>query len=425
MGVLANAWRDLGEGPRDLERVRPGGHPELPARLPVADLVRDAVATVSLQAALLAGSDEVALDADRVRTAVTSERHFLLNGARPEVWAELSGFWPTEEGWLRTHTNYPHHRARLLGVLGLSESATKEEFAARLLERRAHDVEDASADAAAVAAAVRGAAEWAAHPQALAVRATPLIGFHPASVAAPRGSLDGVRVLDLTRVIAGPVATRTLAWLGADVLRVDDPTLPELPWQHLDSGAGKRSTLLDLDDRRDRARFDELLATADVLVTGYRPAALERFGFDLRPELVVGTLSAWSESGPWAHRRGFDSIVQAASGIAMIEGGDGPGALPAQALDHSAGYLLAAGVIAALRRGGGSVSVSLARVAQELLELPRPGTVGRDSGAATVVTQQTSVGALVVPLPAPRYRGAPGGWPAPARPWGGDEARWR
>ena len=120
-------------------------------------------------------------------------------------------------------------------------------------------------------------------------------------------------MLDLTRVIAGPVAGRTLAALGAEVLRIDPPALPELPEAHLDTGPGKRSALLDLADAE---RREALLAGADVLLTGYRPGSLDRFGLDRHPQLVHVSLSAWGTAGPWAGRRGFDSLVQVASGIA-------------------------------------------------------------------------------------------------------------
>ncbi|MFM9611182.1 CoA transferase [Streptomyces niveiscabiei] len=189
----------------------------------------------------------------------------------------------------------------------------------------------------------------------------------------------GLRVLDLTRVIAGPVATRTLALLGADVLRVDAPQLAELPDQHADTGFGKRSALVDL--AVDREVFEGLLASADVVVTGYRPGALDRFGLspealaERRPGVIVAQLSAWGAYGPWSGRRGFDSLVQAASGIADTEGaGDRPGTLPAQALDHGTGYLLAAGVLRAVTErdygdGYGRVlRLALARTARWLTE---------------------------------------------------------
>jgi crotonobetainyl-CoA:carnitine CoA-transferase CaiB-like acyl-CoA transferase len=283
-----------------------------------------------------------------------------------------------------------------------------------------------------VAAAVRTGAEWAAHPHGRRVGTEPLLavagrGAAPAQALAPEtGSpLAGVRVLDLTRVIAGPVATRTLALWGAEVLRIDPPGLPEIEWQHLDGGAGKRTALLDL--RTDFDRFAALATRADVLVHGYRPAALAALGLDrvidARPSLVVASLSAWGVAGPWSGRRGFDSIVQAASGIATIESPDGerPGALPAQALDHSAGYLLAGAVAALLGRrarsgGGWSVSTSLARVADELLRADR--SVQPVSGAyePTTVTHDGLTYARPA-LHADDFR-------SPPRPWGRDEPSW-
>jgi crotonobetainyl-CoA:carnitine CoA-transferase CaiB-like acyl-CoA transferase len=243
-------------------------------------------------------------------------------------------------------------------------------------------------------------------------------------------------VLDLTRVIAGPVATRDLAAAGADVLRVDSPRLPEIAAQHLDTGQGKRSTLLDLDAAGDRQRLAVLLDAADVVVTGYRPGALGRFGLDpealaeRRPGLVVGQVSAWGTVGPWAGRRGFDSIVQATIGIAVAEspGGGTPGALPAQALDHSAGHLLAAGialVLARQRSDGGShrVSVALARVGQELLATPG-STPAKGPGDLPTVTVRTDVGQTITCAPPVlAFAGAPNAYPS-VHPWGSDEPRW-
>ncbi len=240
--------------------------------------------------------------------------------------------------------------------------------------------------------------EWAASGPGRAAAARPLIERHGAESAVvrplpPAGlPAEGVRVLDLTRVIAGPVATRTLAFLGADVLRIDPPRLPELWDAHADTGFGKRSTALDLSDRHARRTFDELLATADVVVTGYRPGALDRYGLsapellERHPGLIVAQLSAWGFEGPWAGRRGFDSLVQAASGIAALEASpEGrPGALPGQFLDHGTGYLIAAGVLRALterhRAGDGRgrhLRLALARTASWLLGLPGGPGSGR------------------------------------------------
>ncbi|MGW7557862.1 CoA transferase, partial [Streptomyces rimosus] len=254
----------------------------------------------------------------------------------------------------------------------------------------------------------------------------------------------GLRVLDLTRVIAGPVATRTLALLGADVLRLDAPHLPESPDAHADTGFGKRSATLDLGSRAGRATLDSLLATADVVVTGYRPGALDRFGLapealaERRPGLVVARLSAWGGHGPWGGRRGFDSLVQAATGIAVIEGdADGaPGALPAQALDHGTGYLLAAAALRALteqsRTGGTRLATfALARTATWLLdEVPRPDpaprpTATRPYDPARCLTDSPSpLGTLRHALPPVAFEGGPRNWHRPPGRLGADAPAW-
>ena len=199
-------------------------------------------------------------------------------------------------------------------------------------------------------------------------------------------------MLDLTRVIAGPVGTRMLAALGAEVLRVNDPRRPELASQAVEGVIGKASTLLDASTEKGAETLHELLDRADVLITGYRPGALRAFGLEpdqlstRHPGTVVVTLSAWGTTGPWATRRGFDSLVQIASGIgwAVSRDADRPGTLPCQLLDHATGYLIAAGALAALtrraRRGQAShVHLSLAHTAKWLIDQgprddPRPAT---------------------------------------------------
>jgi crotonobetainyl-CoA:carnitine CoA-transferase CaiB-like acyl-CoA transferase len=258
---------------------------------------------------------------------------------------------------------------------------------------------------------------------------------------APLLPAAGLRVLDLTRVLAGPVATRTLALLGADVLRLDAPRLPELPDQHADTGLGKRSATLDL--ATDRQTFEELLAAADVVVTGYRPGALDRFGLsaealaERRPGVVVAQLSAWGGYGPWRERRGFDSLVQAATGIAVLEGSpDRPGALPAQALDHGTGYLLAAAVLRALIEQsyeGGSrfVRLALARTAQWLTD-GMDGTAAGDAVSEPydgpepwLAETDSALGRLRYALSPVSFEGGPADWARPPVPWGTDAARLR
>ncbi len=440
---IATMWAALGEDASALERVRDrGAEVPLVASVPVGEFVHDAIAVASLSAGMLAvagttaAPPEVNLDPARVATAVTSERHFRLNGEAMDAWAELSGFWRAADGWVRTHANYPHHRARLLRALGLGDSAGPDDLVAALSRLPAAEIENVVCAEDGIATVVRSEAHWREHPQAVAVAAAPLVrlervGDGSGAALVPRrdAPLAGLRVLDLTRVIAGPVASRTLALWGADVLRVDPPGLPEVDWQHLDTGTGKRSTVLAADD----PRFGALLDRADVVITGYRPGALDRFGLspdelaERRPGLVVARLSAWGWTGPLAARRGFDSIVQAASGVSWIESADGerPGALPAQALDHAAGYLLAAAVTSALRRRidqGGSwvVETSLARVAQDLLARQRRGKRPHADWTPTVSTR----GDVTTAAAAPHYQGAAADWAAGPVAWGSSQPEW-
>ncbi|MFD6104191.1 CoA transferase [Nocardia salmonicida] len=449
--------------------IPPSGDADVPdpgarlaATLPVWALAAGSVAAASAAANRVRAAHSlpvgpVRLDADRVTGAFSSERLFRRGGSAPEFFAELSGFFRTADGWVRTHANYPHHRERLLRALELAADSDAAQLTARLGAMKGAEVEDAAAAAGAIAARVRTESEWADSPMGRAAATGPLVAVEtreartsaapwPRAAATPapldrhavarlgaasasptiERPLTGVRVLDLTRVLAGPVATRTLALLGADVLRIDPPQLPEIDWQFSDTGQGKRSTLLDLGT--DLATFDDLLAAADVLVTGYRPGALAAAGVSAarHPGLIEASVCAWGTHGPWGARRGFDSIVQAASGISLLEGTAGrPGALPAQALDHGSGYLLAAGVMDALlaRADDGlarTVRVSLARTASWLLEAddrcPDHAVATPPEEAATVAH-----GELVTAAPVfaeyDDYR-----WPAP--PYGSAQPFW-
>ena len=449
---INSAWSALDGDPSLVSRVsvvaRRGA---LEARLPVRELARGCVGACALAAAELAarrgGLGEVpgvVVDDGAVATAFHSERHLRVDGRAPVNFAPLSRFWRTADGWVRTHANYPHHRVRLLGALGVRDDVAAVEAA--LAERSSVEVEEAVYAAGGLAVALRAPKEWAAHEQAVTVAARPLVERErldcaPARVLAPVQCAPlpaaGLRVLDLTRVLAGPVATRTLALLGADVLRLDPPHLPELPDQHADTGFGKRSATLDL--TADRAAFEELLPTADVVVTGYRPGALDRFGLspralaERRPGVVVAQVSAWGAYGPWSERRGFDSLVQVAAGIAATEGSmEQPGALPAQALDHGTGYLLAAAVLRALTeqsREGGSrlVRLSLARTAEWLVH----GIEGGDAEGETydgpgprLAETDSALGRLRYALPPVSFAGGPADWALPPVPWGSSPKRW-
>ncbi|MFI0985500.1 CoA transferase [Streptomyces exfoliatus] len=418
-------WSALGGDPALVDRVEYGGTSGLlPARLPVMDLARATVAVAGLAAVERAGlPGRVRVDDGAVATAFVSERHLRVDGRAPVNFAPLSRFWRAADGWIRTHANYPHHRAALLTALDV-RSGSVEAVEAAIGARRAVDVETAVYAAGGLAVALRTPAEWAAHEQGRGVAARPLLTRERLDEAPPRRRTGPLRVLDLTRVIAGPVATRTLALLGADVLRIDPPGNPELPDQHADTDVGKRTAALDLDRPSDRRTFDELLDAADVLVTGYRPGALDRFGLH-RPGLVTARLSAWGDHGPWRERRGFDSLVQVATGIAVTEGSaEEPGALPAQALDHGTGYLLAAAVLRSLTeqdREGGTrlVRLALAQTGHWLTH-----TLPRYEPERYLTESEGPLGRLRHALSPVAYEGGPTGWSRPPGVPGGDAAAW-
>ncbi|MEO7079575.1 MAG: CoA transferase [Rhodococcus sp. (in: high G+C Gram-positive bacteria)] len=363
----------------------------LSAVLPVRALASGAVAAFASSVDRYrrsVGLDTTAwkLSPDRISASFSGDRMYRENGEPVRAFAELSGFFECADGWVRTHANYPHHRRALLRAIGLDETATVDAARMRIGSLDSAIIERRCARAGAIAVRVRTEQEWAEHEVGAAVASEPLVRSILRSDSAPRPDyaatqqypLRGLRVLDSTRVIAGPVASRALAVLGASVLRIDPPDLPEIGWQHMENGHGKRSALLDMKTVEGLNTARQLCAQSDVFLSGYRPGAIENFGFlpsSFRPGIVCGSVSAWGhgarQNNAWL-QRGFDSIVQAASGIAVIEGSENdPGALPAQALDHASGYLLAAGIVDALTAtrisgSGCDVSVSLARTASWL-----------------------------------------------------------
>lgn len=275
----------------------------------------------------------------------------------PGPWDAIAGNYQAQDGrFIRLHTNAPAHRSAALAVLGCD--GNREAVQATISRGDAFELHAAIVDAGGVAAAMRSRAEWATHPQGIALSTEPLVLRRSFASAVPverpgtgGRPLDGVRVLDLTRVLAGPVASRLLAGLGADVLRVDPLDWNE-PGTVPDVNRGKRCARLNLRDAADRERFEALLASADLFVHGYRSGALDGLGYgaewrrSMNPALVDVSLNAYGHSGPWADRRGFDSVVQVAAGIAAtgmeVFGTDVPKPLPMQALDHATGYTMAA-----------------------------------------------------------------------------------
>jgi crotonobetainyl-CoA:carnitine CoA-transferase CaiB-like acyl-CoA transferase len=397
--ILASLWALAGGQRRALDDVAlTGREPALPSSFRVGAVAQTTIAASALAAAELwrqrtGRRQSVSVDMRHAAIEFRSERYQRLADRPPgPTWDKIAGVYQTGDGRkVRLHTNFPHHRDGILKLLGVTHE--REAVAKALLRWEAEPFEAAVAKAGLVATMLRTPAEWAEHPQGRAVAALPLFEINKIGEAPPRalGSnparpLAGVRVLDLTRVIAGPVCGRALAAHGAEVMRVTAPHLPGFVDLDIDTGRGKLSTALDLRALEDRDRLTGLLRQAHIFVQGYRPGGLAALGFspeacaDIRPGIIAVTLSAYGHEGPWASRRGFDSLVQNASGINVAEadaaGVPAPRELPAQALDHASGYLMAFAALSALARKaeeGGSwhVRVSLAQTGHWLSQLGR------------------------------------------------------
>ncbi len=446
--ALASVWAAL-DAPAAGAALRLEGEGALPSAFAVSDL---AAATVAAACLALSGfvaarhGAAPAVAVDRRLASFWFASSVLPQGWGSPTWDAVAGDYATADGWIRLHTNAPHHRAAALAVLG---AAPEREAVARAVRGwEAEALEAAVVAAGGCAAAMRDAAAWRAHPQGSAVAAEPLL-HRVRTPALPRPGwavprerpLAGLRVLDLTRVLAGPVSTRFLAGFGAEVLRIDPPDWNE-PAVEPDVTLGKRCARLDLRRAADRATLEGLLARADVLVHGYRPGALEGLGLGevrrraLRPGLVEVTLDAYGWTGPWAGRRGFDSLVQMSSGIAEAgrrwKGTERPHPLPVQALDHATGYLMAAAVLRGLTErlleGTGSTArASLARTAALLCALPTADAAAFAPQAAADTSEdveQTSWGPALRLLPPARVEGAAMRWDLPAGALGSSVAAW-
>jgi hypothetical protein len=447
---LSEVWRELRGEPDAESLVSLTDSGRFGAVFPVTDL-----ATASIAAAGLAVSDFIGLNGPAPAVHADSRLCSLWFGKSlhpvgwevPPLWDAIAGDYEAADGWIRLHTNAPHHRAAALRVLGVH--ADKTAVAAAVRKWPAERLETEVVEAGGCAAAMRTHKAWQTHAQGQAVNAERLIhcrhidaGVPQPYENSPMRPLQGIRVLDLTRVLAGPVATRFLAGLGADVLRLDPPEWNEdaiVPEMTL----GKRCARLDIRTPDGKELFSWLLAGANILVHGYRPGALERLGFSarerqaIRPGLVDVSLDAYGWTGPWKARRGFDSLVQMSSGIAAagmeLLRREQPAPLPVQALDHATGYLMAAAALRGLREqaesGGGSEwQLSLARTAALLTSRGTRETTqalanpGPDDMSAEV--ENTSWGPARRLRPPLTISGTPLKWDRPAGALGQEAPAW-
>jgi crotonobetainyl-CoA:carnitine CoA-transferase CaiB-like acyl-CoA transferase len=397
--VLAGLWQLAGlpQGALAFAHLS-GADPVLPSSFAVGCAAQATIAAAALAACEvghLRGTPRQQVSVDMLHAALECTGWFSLDGNTPDIWDAFSGLYRCADGWVRIHANFAHHRDGALRVLGLDPSrAVRADAEQALLSWRALDFEDAIAEAGIVATALRTFDEWDATPQGQAIAAQPLITIERIGDAPPlalprlqddQRPLNGIKVLDLTRILAGPVGGKALAAYGADVMLVNSPNLPNIA-AIADTSRGKRSVHVDLREQRGRETMDALLGQAHVFIQGYRPGGLQSLGFGpsdvaaKRPGVVYVSLTAYGTRGPWSGRRGFDSLVQTATGFNHAEAqgmADAkPRPLPMQILDEATGYLIAMGAAAALhrqQREGGSwhVQVSLAQTGHWLRGLGR------------------------------------------------------
>ncbi len=446
------AWQALGGTQALDEQVQLRGISPLASIFPVAAFASATVATAGLAVAeLIKLIDPQSIDVcvDRRLSAIWFRSSVQpIDWTAPPPWDPIAGDYRCMDGWIRLHTNAPRHRAAALHVLGAQ--ANREDVARKTAAWVGVELENAIVSAGGCAAEMRSTEAWQHHPQGSVVAREPLACVTQASVSGAAHwlpsvvrPLEGIRVLDLTRVLAGPCATRFLAGFGAEVLRIDPPDWDE-PGVVPDVTLGKRCARLDLRSAADKARFETLLTQADVLVHGYRPGALDALGFAeqerrrLAPALVEVSLDAYGWHGPWADRRGFDSLVQMSSGIAdagmRAAHAEQPVPLPVQALDHGTGYLMAAaairGITQRLQHGVGSVSrLSLARTAAFLLSFE--GDPSDEVGPAATceadwqtAVERTEWGSARRARPPLALSSTPMHWDLPASSLGSAQAAW-
>jgi crotonobetainyl-CoA:carnitine CoA-transferase CaiB-like acyl-CoA transferase len=455
--IVADLWRLVGADASALEYLSLSrSDPVLPSSFRIGAAAQASIALAGLAAAELrhragAQRQRVGVDMRHAATEFRSEQCLTIDGKAPATFSDpLFGAYRTGDGgYVRLHMNFPHHREAVLKFLGCAPTRPAIEEA--LGNREAVAFETAAYEHGCVVAAMRSPDEWARHPQAAAVASVPVVLIEKIGEAPPRPlprgarPLSGVRVLDLTRIIAGPVAGRALAAHGADVMRIAAPRLPFIDWLMKDTGRGKLSAYADIATDDGRAALARLIADADIFLQAYRPEALAARGFGvadvaaLRPGIVYGSLSAYGHLGPWASRRGFDSLVQTATGFNVAEaragGIEGPKELPCQALDHATGYLLAFGTMVARMRQsseGGSwlVQVSLAATGRWLWRFGRVDSgfacrlPSRDDVADLLDDSVSAFGRMRAVRHAAQLSATPAGWARRAVPLGTDPPVW-
>jgi len=435
--------------------------PMLPTPFKITETASAALAAVGLAVSDLwelrtGRRQSLSIDTGHATASLRSTSYLRLDGDKVRTERnDVMGMYPARNGrWSYLHCNFPNHRAAALKVLGVPEERSA--VAKAVADWDALELEEAIIAAGGAGGMVRSTAEWAQHPQGQAVASLPLMEIAKIGDSPPEPLPDGdrplsnIRVLDLTRVLAGPTCARTLAEHGADVMKVSAPHLPFIPYQEYDTGHGKLSTHLDLRDAQQLGTLLGLARECDIFSQGYRPGSLANRGLSpdqlaqLRPGIICVSMCAFGHEGPWASRRGFDTAVQAVSGIAARQGelfpenGAGPQFYPVSAIDYLTGYLMAFGAMVALRKRaqeGGSwlVRLSLAQIGrwlQQQGELPETeiADVAPEFDAADLerwmMSSDTPMGRLTHLAPVIQFSETPARWARPSVPLGHSDPVW-
>ena len=439
-----------------------GGDPVLPTPFRIAECAAAALAATGLAVSdlweLRAGRKQgVAVDLRHATASLRSGNYLQVNGIKVRGDRNpVMGMYPAKNGrWSYIHANFPNHRAAALKVLGCEED--RDAVRKAVSQWDALELEEAIIAAGGAGGMVRSMAEWAQHPQAAAIASLPLLEIVKIGDAPPEKlpdgdrPLSGIRVLDLTRVLAGPTCARTLAEHGADVLKITAPHIAARDDQEYDTGHGKLSARLDLRQPKDLDILKGLVREGDVFSQGYRPGTLTARGLSpeqlaaLRPGIVYVSLCAFSHVGSWASRRGFDTVVQNVSGITTRQGQVFPGAepgapqfYPVSAIDYLTGYLMAFGAMVALARrarDGGSwlVRISLAQTGRWLVgrgEVPEtelkevPAEFTAEELARWSIESHAPAGTLRHLKPTVQLSETPPYWARPSVPLGYNEPSW-
>jgi hypothetical protein len=469
--IVRYLWRSLGlpEDSLNSLSVPSDEKPTLPSSFKIGHVAQASVALSALLASQFHGlrnqipPPKVTVPRQHASIEFKSERLYTINGKPPSsAWGPLSGIHKTSDGYVRVHDGFPNHRRGTKALLGCAPDASREDVSSKIFPWCAIDLESAAVESGLVISALRSYQQWDALPAAAAVADIPILirrigDAPPLSLSDRLGAnadkcLRGLRVLEFSRVIAAPLAGKTLAVHGADVLWVTSPNLPDSPTVDREFGRGKRTIQLDLDLESDYEEALLLAEDADVFIQGYRPGSLASRGFSPKAiiarrrtrGIVYANMSAYGPTGPWSARRGFDSLVQTCTGMNVSEAehfaaGEPARSLPCQALDHASGYFLAAGILAALYKqategGSWQVDVSLAGTMKHLRSLGqyegRQGFQAPDYESAADVPIEltenvmTAFGQISSVRHSALIEGVRVGWEIMPKPLGSDEKRW-